>query len=532
MFVRKRIESPESGENTRESKDFKAESRSLGMLLRLRHHSIVHLLAAFTHGSTYNFIFPLADMDLAALLQQGQRPKAFENDRAFYQAMSGIASALEHIHDFDYGEQGIKMSQVGFHHDLKPENILVKNGNFLITDFGLSRFSDKESPIKFKWEGGAETYGPPEIDPEFRKSEKIDSCAVDLWSFGCIMIEVVAFVLEGSRSLDEFRKNRLTWNGRSRDDCFHRGKALKPQVITALERYQELSAPLGAAVQSLDLARRLLDSEPSKRREIKLATEAAQITWNPQLCGFSERWNHGSNAVDLQLHKAAATGATDEVKVLIENGVSITTRDEQLRTALHWAAVCNQSTVLNQLYEAAHMNHGGRLNEEVDSQGRTALSLAAEFANSVAVETILKEACRQGNLRQLVSQCDAFGMSPLHLASESGNFGIAKLLLNAVGDEEERSEYKLLKDNQGMTALHYAARNPECDLVLLLLFDGKEETNAESHAVRMANDCDDEGLTPLAHAEERGCTLVGALLAKVTGVIQKLTGLNPSSGED
>ena len=76
-----------------------------------------------------------------------------------------------------------------------------------------------------------------------------------------------------------------------------------------------------------------------------------------------------------------------------------------------------------------------------------------------------------------------------------------------------------------MTALHYAARNPECDLVLLLLFDGKEETNIGSDAaIRMANNCDDEGLTPLAHAEESGRTLVGARLAEVTGANQMLTG--------
>ena len=222
-----------------------AEIRSLGMLLSLRHHSIVQLLAAFTHGSTYNFVFPLADMDLAALLHREQRPSAFENDKAFFQAIAGVASALENIHNFEYKEQGMAMSQVGFHHDLKPENILVKGRNFLITDFGLSRFSDKESPRKFKWLGDAETYGPPEIDPEFRdrESENIDSCAVDLWSFGCIMIEVVAFILEGPRSLDEFREKRLTWHGRSKDDCFHRGKTLKPEVIAAMARYRELPPP-------------------------------------------------------------------------------------------------------------------------------------------------------------------------------------------------------------------------------------------------------------------------------------------------
>ena len=93
----------------------------------------------------------------------------------------------------------------------------------------------------------------------------------------------------------------------------------------------------------------------------------------------------------MPLLKAAATGASDQVKILIEKGVSITARDEQSRLALHWAALCNQSIVLEQLYAATAIHHRERLNEEVDNQSRTALSLAAQFANSVAVETIMKQ---------------------------------------------------------------------------------------------------------------------------------------------
>ena len=493
------------------------------MLAGIRHPSIVELLAAFRHGLTYNFIFPLADMDLEALLHQEQRPLAFENDRAFYQAISGLANALENIHNFEYKNQDIVMSQIGFHHDLKPENILVRGRNFQITDFGLSRFSDKKSPMRFKWMGGAETYGPPEIDPEFRRNEDIDSCAVDLWSFGCVIVEIVAFVLEGRYSLANFRKDRLTWHGRSRDDCFHRGKTLKPEVIAAFERYGKLSAPGSAAVQSLDLARRLLDLEPSRRRAIKLTAEASEIALNFQLCGFAERSNDGTNIFNVPLHEAAATGASDGVKALIENGVSITIRDKFRRTALHWAAICGRTTILEQLYEAANATHRKDLNEEVDCQGRTALALASQFANPATVTTIMEEASVQGNLGRIVTRCDAFGMSPLHLASEVGIGDIAKLLLHAAGDKKQRIEYKLLKDDKGMTALHYAARNPEHDLVLHLLYDGEDANAGSNAAVRLTSNCDDEGLAPLAHAEKYGCWGVASLLAEVAGASQTST---------
>ncbi|KAL8897411.1 MAG: hypothetical protein Q9207_007229 [Kuettlingeria erythrocarpa] len=296
------------------------------------------------------------------------------------------------------------MSAIGFHHDLKPENILVRGRNFLITDFGLSRFSDKKSPAKFRWAGGAETYGPPEIDPELRdrESENIDSCAVDLWSFGCIMTEVVAFILEGPRGLDEFRRSRLTWHGRSMDDCFHGGKALKPEVIAVIGRDQKIRALGPVVVQSLDLVLRLLEPQPSRRRDIELAVEAARIASSWRL--YSEFWDNWSGVPVPPLHEAAATGNVDTVRTLIQEGVSISVKDVRSRTALHWAALRNQVAVLSQLHELTDVNDWKSLNTKSDIQGQTALGLAAQHANDVTVETIMKMISSKEDLKRLATQ--------------------------------------------------------------------------------------------------------------------------------
>ncbi|KAG8529916.1 uncharacterized protein KY384_005397 [Bacidia gigantensis] len=528
VFALKRIEPNRT--HARERKAFTAETRSLSMLLKLRHSSIVQLLAAFSHGSTYNYIFPLADMDLESFLHRSPRHPEFTDDRSIFRAMAGVASALENIHDFVYREQDLHVSKIGFHHDLKPENILVRGRGFLITDFGLSRFCDKDALEKVGWVGGNETYAPPEVDPEFRDcgGGDVDSCAVDLWAFGCILIEVVVFMLGGPIGLDQFRDCRLTWYCRSRDDCFHRGKALKPEVVTVIERYRQMSSLGGSAAQSLDLACRLLNFEPSKRRDIQLAVETARIASNAQYCRASELLGKRNRNLDMRLHKAAAAGDVDEVSRLIQGGVSVMAKDENWRTALHWAALCNQGASLRQLYESTNAEDRERLNKERDSQGRTVLSLATQYANVVTVRTILEEASGQENLGDLVSQCDVFGMSPLHLACQARDYEIVRDLLEGIPDGKERFDNKMLKDDRGMTALHYAAQNPERETVLLLLADGGEVLNVQNGmAIRMVNDCNDDGLTPLMLAEENGCTYVASLLHDIAGADHAMDKIDP-----
>lgn len=483
------------------------------MLGRLRHRSIVHLLAAFTHRSTCNFIFPLADLDLEAFLHLEPRYPPFASDRTIYQAMAGIASALENVHDFEFKDQGMTMSQIGFHHDLKPENILVKGDNFLITDFGLSRFSDKQSSQEFRWRGGAETYGPPEIDPEFRKRQDIDSRAVDLWSFGCLMIEVVAFMLDSPSGLDRFRRKRTTWDRRSTDDCFHRGDRLKEEVTSSIDEYRENHTGKVPAMHYLDIAIRLLDPEPSKRRQVDLTTEVTRSASDSMFCSLLKSTD---SALDLRLHSAAGSGNLGEIEALIRGGVDVFASDKKLRTALHWAAMCNQGVVLKHLFEYMDSNKRHDLNAKRESQGRTALSLAAQYADCAAIKSITDATTSRESLTRLITQCDVFGMSPLHLACEAGNYETARLLLNAIDNQQERFKSKMMKDKNGMTALHYAAQKPEIETIELLLYDEKKRASVQTrNLIKMVNDCDDDAMNPLMLAEKSGCTHVAALLAEV-----------------
>ncbi|XP_047971713.1 cyclin-dependent kinase G1-like [Salvia hispanica] len=72
------------------------------------------------------------------------------------------------------------------HRDLKPANILTNKGNRLkICDFGLSR-----------WENGSGSYTPGMVTqwyraPEILMGETNYTSAVDMWSVGCIMAELV-----------------------------------------------------------------------------------------------------------------------------------------------------------------------------------------------------------------------------------------------------------------------------------------------------------------------------------------------------
>ncbi|KAI9162754.1 Cyclin-dependent kinase E-1 [Paramyrothecium foliicola] len=107
---------------------------------------------------------------------------------------------------------------LGRHGDLKPENILWFRGNegsagtLKITDFGQADLHDwilnthKRSQI-----ADTMTYRAPECDLERNKSRQ----SSDIWSLGCVFLEFVAWMLGGSKLLNEFAESRLA------TDVFH-----------------------------------------------------------------------------------------------------------------------------------------------------------------------------------------------------------------------------------------------------------------------------------------------------------------------
>ena len=78
------------------------------------------------------------------------------------------------------------------HRDLKPQNLLIDvQGNIKLADFGLARTFGV--PVR--------TYTHEVVTLWYRSPEillgcKYYSCAVDIWSIGCIFAEmVIAFVI-------------------------------------------------------------------------------------------------------------------------------------------------------------------------------------------------------------------------------------------------------------------------------------------------------------------------------------------------
>jgi len=105
------------------------------------------------------------------------------DEKTMWRFIRDVASGLEYLH-----QQGI------VHHDIKPDNILIdEEGNFLITDFGISvKFRStlrNNSAIgsKAKTMGGSIPYMAPEMFGE--DVEAVN--ASDIWALGVTMYELI-----------------------------------------------------------------------------------------------------------------------------------------------------------------------------------------------------------------------------------------------------------------------------------------------------------------------------------------------------
>lgn len=158
----------------------------------------------------------------------------------------GLLAALDAIHD----SQGVQ--SYGRHGDIKPENILwfeldnEPHGLLVLADFGLTKFHRERSRsfTKNTNVGYTYTYAPPEIDI---KGEFM-SRSSDIWSFGCVLLEMVCWLLGGWELSEAFADARLTedTSGIMKTDSFFaivkleddelRRFTVKPQVLSVGQR--------------------------------------------------------------------------------------------------------------------------------------------------------------------------------------------------------------------------------------------------------------------------------------------------------
>jgi serine/threonine protein kinase len=210
--------------------EFQKESDMLCALATGNHKHLIKLLATYKFRGRYHLLFPYADNNLRGYWDHIGVPYwNRETCLWFLNQASGIASALNAIHNFEarvplgseqdrrgkYLTVAIAEAKFGRHGDIKPENILwfnemqdAEHGGILqIADFGLGRFHRLESRSKVdpRSVAGSLSYSPPEV-----ALGKAVSRAYDMWSLGCVFLEFVTWLLEGSSSIYKFSDQRLS----------------------------------------------------------------------------------------------------------------------------------------------------------------------------------------------------------------------------------------------------------------------------------------------------------------------------------
>jgi serine/threonine protein kinase len=156
--------------------------------LQMSHSFIVRLHFAFQSDDEYFFVLDfMAGGDFFAFLKRHR--KLDENQTRFYAAE--VLLALEYMHCYE--------PPIAYR-DLKPENIMIGiDGHIKLTDFGFAKFFGEEidpfgaagSPRRERSHSivGSAFYIAPEI-VNSSKTEGHD-LAVDFWSFGCLIYEMV-----------------------------------------------------------------------------------------------------------------------------------------------------------------------------------------------------------------------------------------------------------------------------------------------------------------------------------------------------
>lgn len=127
----------------------------------------------------------------------------------------GLASALNKLHN--YGQDGPNAESYR-HGNLKPEKILrfttedgTGVGMLKISDLGLAKHHLKTTQFRNQatdTQYGTALYEPPEAyTDQNAKPPRPQSRQYDIWSMGCIILELIIWLLYGNDELEKFNNN-------------------------------------------------------------------------------------------------------------------------------------------------------------------------------------------------------------------------------------------------------------------------------------------------------------------------------------
>jgi serine/threonine protein kinase len=196
---------------------FRKESEQLQRFSGLVHNHLVTLLATLKYQNRFYFLFPYAEFDLDAYWERKERNPKMDTDTVRWVAKqcSGIMAGIDAIHEpQSVSLHGLVEKKYGRHGDIKPDNILWfdtssdPRGILVISDMGLSALNRETS------RSGLARYNIPRVPgyspPECDVRGGTISRAYDVWTLGCLFLELLTWLLGGSDFRKQFEEKRTT----------------------------------------------------------------------------------------------------------------------------------------------------------------------------------------------------------------------------------------------------------------------------------------------------------------------------------
>jgi len=234
--------------------------REINILLSFDHPSIVDVkeIVVGGHDDDIFMVMEYMEHDLKGVMETIKQPYTQSEVKCL---MLQLLEGVKYLHD-----------NWVLHRDLKTSNLLLNNrGELKICDFGLSR--QYGSPLK--------PYTQPVVTlwyraPELLLGAKEYSTAIDMWSLGCIMAELLSKepLFTGKNEIGQLDKifrilgtpNEERWHGYSKlpgAKC----KFIKQRYNRLRDKFPAVSFTGGLTLSEagFDLLNRLLTYDPEKR---------------------------------------------------------------------------------------------------------------------------------------------------------------------------------------------------------------------------------------------------------------------------
>ncbi|KAF2968931.1 hypothetical protein GQX73_g4649 [Xylaria multiplex] len=183
------------------------EANALKEISSLEHPHLITVKAIIRQAGKCYFMFPWAEGGtLREFYQENKQPRLGPGFiRKIFQQLSGLADAVDTMHYPGHAIGSLR------HGDLKPENILrfmdeAQVGVWKITDFALIKCHHTQTSLRNDptWTRlRTLLYEPPD---DYTMPERPRSRRYDIWSMGCIYLELLIWLLYGYEELIAFQE--------------------------------------------------------------------------------------------------------------------------------------------------------------------------------------------------------------------------------------------------------------------------------------------------------------------------------------